>query len=348
MRRHFATVLLDMPSRSKYHLTAVKLLFQLSRVHLDCIASGYLAGLFDARMIPSGDNDGEEDSGGDAANYGSLSVDQGIITLAEEGNAEAQERLGRLHKRGLGVEKNQVSAADWTRKASDQGLALAQFNMGRMYERGTGVEKNLKQALELMQYAAVQNHSSAQVDVAVYYGNGWGLDAPDHRKAFEWCLRAADQGHPEAEYNLAHMYKEPRGTDKSLPLALLYCIRSFGHDFGDAAQHIPVLQNEIEELVSQGTRIQDWPDAKTPHQLSKLFEDGCGGAQPNLSRALFWAEVRASVLRANQDELAAPAVQQDNAAAERQLAASLVEEQLTDAQTEVDRLKSMQEVTTYA
>jgi hypothetical protein len=41
-------------------------------------------------------------------------------------------------------------------------------------------------------------------------------------------------------------------------------------------------------------------------------------------------------------------VQQDNAAAERQLAASLVEEQLTDAQTEVDRLKSMQEVTTYA
>jgi hypothetical protein len=47
------------------------------------------------------------------------------------------------------------------------------------------------------------------------------------------------------------------------------------------------------------------------------------------------------VLCANQNELAAPPAQHDNAAAERQLAASLVDEQLRDAQTEVRRLENL-------
>ena len=59
-------------------------------------------------MIPATGATDEQEDGGDAARYGNLSVEQGIIDLAEQGNAEAQERLGRLHKRGLGVEKNQV------------------------------------------------------------------------------------------------------------------------------------------------------------------------------------------------------------------------------------------------
>jgi TPR repeat protein len=50
--------------------------------------------------------------------------------LAEQGDADAQARLGFLYYQRLGVPQDVAEAAKWFRKAAEQGLACAQYNLG--------------------------------------------------------------------------------------------------------------------------------------------------------------------------------------------------------------------------
>ena len=58
---------------------------------------------------------------------------------AERGDAEAQNKLGRLYQQGRGVDRNDSQAVYWYQKAADQGYAAARDNLNWMYERGRGV-----------------------------------------------------------------------------------------------------------------------------------------------------------------------------------------------------------------
>jgi len=58
---------------------------------------------------------------------------------AEQGDAEAQNMVGRCYSSRRGVERDYVQAVAWYRKAAEQGLAVAQYNLGLCYDRGTGV-----------------------------------------------------------------------------------------------------------------------------------------------------------------------------------------------------------------
>ena len=59
--------------------------------------------------------------------------------LAEEGHAEAQNRLGLMYDFGLGVPEADVEAVKWHRMAAEQGFAQAQYILGDMYREGIGV-----------------------------------------------------------------------------------------------------------------------------------------------------------------------------------------------------------------
>ena len=59
---------------------------------------------------------------------------------ADQGLADAQENVGSLYAKGLGVSKNYAEAMAWYRKAADQGNADAQNDVGGLYEGGLGVE----------------------------------------------------------------------------------------------------------------------------------------------------------------------------------------------------------------
>jgi len=45
------------------------------------------------------------------------------------------------------------------------------------------------------------------------YGKGLGVERDDV-KSFEWYKKAAEQGHPNAQFNLGVIYSKGRGTDK--------------------------------------------------------------------------------------------------------------------------------------
>ena len=53
-----------------------------------------------------------------------------IRKLADEGNAEAQYKLGRMYEEGLGLPQDYKEAAKWYLKAAEKGNAQAQYKMG--------------------------------------------------------------------------------------------------------------------------------------------------------------------------------------------------------------------------
>jgi TPR repeat protein len=66
--------------------------------------------------------------------------------LAEENDAKAQAALAFLYLKGLGVQQDDVRAADWYRRAAQLGQAEAQFFLGTMYYLGRGVPRNAQLA----------------------------------------------------------------------------------------------------------------------------------------------------------------------------------------------------------
>ena len=67
-------------------------------------------------------------------------------SLAEQGDATAQEHLGMMYENGLGVPEDYAEAVLWFRRAADQGLKTAQWLLGTMYETGYGVQQDYVQA----------------------------------------------------------------------------------------------------------------------------------------------------------------------------------------------------------
>jgi tetratricopeptide repeat family protein len=61
---------------------------------------------------------------------------------AHQGFAEAQNDLGWMYEKGLGVRQDDQRAVEWFTKAAHQGHAQAQFNLGVMYDEGKGVRQN--------------------------------------------------------------------------------------------------------------------------------------------------------------------------------------------------------------
>ena len=81
--------------------------------------------------------------------------------LAEQGEAQAQYRLGFLYQFGQGVPQDYERAVMWYRKAADQGYANGQFYLGFMYSIGLGVTRNIAQGNMWFNLAAAQGHKDA-------------------------------------------------------------------------------------------------------------------------------------------------------------------------------------------
>ena len=69
---------------------------------------------------------------------------------AEQGDAEAQFKLGFCYASGRGVAKDMAQAVVWYRKAAEQGNVDAQCNLGFCYIYGEGVAKDAAQVLFCM------------------------------------------------------------------------------------------------------------------------------------------------------------------------------------------------------
>lgn len=110
---------------------------------------------------------------------------------AEQGDAEAQYRMGMMARFGWGTERDAGSAARWLRKAADQNHAQAQAELGTMYRLGRGVPEDPKEAARLLRAAAAAGVGIAQLSIGRMYRDGIGVPR-DLVEAYAWFSAAGD------------------------------------------------------------------------------------------------------------------------------------------------------------
>lgn len=143
---------------------------------------------------------------------------------ADQGDAKAQDILGAMYAKGLGVPQDDKQAFIWCRKAAEQGMATSQFNLGIMYAKGQGVPQDDKQAFIWFQKAAEQGVAQAQINLGSMYASGQGV-LQDYKQTFIWFQKAAEQGDPIAQINLGAMYARGQGvTQNDISAYAWFCL----------------------------------------------------------------------------------------------------------------------------
>ena len=87
--------------------------------------------------------------------------------LADQGDVDAQFKLGVIYDIGLGVPENDAEAVKWYRKAAEQGHANAQSNLGFMYANGDGVPENFVHAYVWWSMAKTQGDEDAKGNLEI-------------------------------------------------------------------------------------------------------------------------------------------------------------------------------------
>jgi TPR repeat protein len=152
---------------------------------------------------------------------------------ANKANAEAQYRLGLMHKFGWGTERDLKAAANWLRRAADQQHAEAQAELGVLYKLGRGVKE-------------------------------------DAAEAARWFRRAADSGVGIAQLNLARAYKDGAGVKKDLAEAYAWFTIAAGNGYVDGMSYrARIAEDMSEEDVKNGERLAAERRKTIPSKESK-------------------------------------------------------------------------------
>ncbi len=184
---------------------------------------------------------------------------------AEQGHAEAQNRLGYCLRYGEGVRANPAEGAEWFRKSAEQGFALAQYNLGDCYESGDGVRKSAFRATQWYRKAAAQGQPDAQCALACHYAWGISIDG-DMNQAASLFRKAADQNHAEAQRHLARCYAMGAGVRQSDSNALYWYRRAAMQGDEIALYELAAMQQGM------GTQQDDVALATTPRRWWQFWK----------------------------------------------------------------------------
>ena len=152
--------------------------------------------------------------------------------LAEQGDVEAQIRLGYLYFDGLGVYQDYKEGVRWFLKAAEQGNAEAQGKIGIAYQLGKG-------------------------------------DLPkDYKEAAKWFLKAAELGAFNRYYNLGFLYENGGyGLPKDYVQAYMWYsleIPLYRDNFNDI-HRIRVEEKMTPDLITEGRQLAKEWIAKHPY-----------------------------------------------------------------------------------
>lgn len=162
------------------------------------------------------------------------------LERAQAGSLEAMLRLGRSYARGLdGLSKNADEAIRWWRRAAELGDLRAMNNLGLIYGHVIQSEQprssDLDYAVEWLEDRPQKEHATLTYNFSLTHLNyrwyeGWrvgnmSVDNHDSIKgdeAVRWLRPAAEQGLPEAMFNLGSMYVYDGWGIRNAPAERLY------------------------------------------------------------------------------------------------------------------------------
>eukprot|EP01088_Endostelium_zonatum_P011033 TRINITY_DN24809_c0_g1_i1.p1 TRINITY_DN24809_c0_g1~~TRINITY_DN24809_c0_g1_i1.p1 ORF type:complete len:229 (-),score=43.45 TRINITY_DN24809_c0_g1_i1:266-928(-) len=129
---------------------------------------------------------------------------------AVAGSAYANYRLGKAFYEGSRIHKDYRSAKKYIGLAAEGGFVFAQFKLGDVLYIE---EEKPKEAVMWWRKAAEDGHPEAQYCLGNAYDQGDGVEQ-NKIEAINWWRKAAEQGERQAQYNLACAYLEGEGVEK--------------------------------------------------------------------------------------------------------------------------------------
>jgi len=174
-----------------------------------------------------------------------------LIRAAEEGGGESVELVGQLYAQGLGVPKSLPDAIYWMQIGSDDGSHRAEIMLESLRKTGRlpspdQFPKNFAELLAL----AEKNRPTACYEAGVFYLRGQGVRKNELEGA-RWILRAAELGHPRAQWHIADILEAGRYVPRDAEAAARW--RETHRATVANLPHIPANDSESYFLVNGNT-----------------------------------------------------------------------------------------------
>ena len=152
---------------------------------------------------------------------------QDLTQEAQNGNAEAQYRLGKAHLLGDNiVPRSKTKAFKWLMKSSVHRYPPAEYLLGTMYFDGsTEVPGNREEGLKYFKRSAESGFAAAQNKIGEHYLHGWQVEK-DLVQAANWFQKAAKQGLADAQFNLGQRYFKAEGVKQSDEIATKWLLKA--------------------------------------------------------------------------------------------------------------------------
>ncbi len=228
---------------------------------------------------------------------------------AEQGDADAQFKLGSLYHQGWGVPQDYNEAVKWLRKAGEQGYINAQLALGDIYADGVQgvIAKNYSQALMWLIFAAAQGDmeglqardsladkmTPAQITEAQRLVREFKPEDA-YAKSFRELTPLSEQGDNAAQFRLALLYYNGRGIARDYSRALSWFKKA-------ALQGHLLAQFNVGYMYEKGEGTpQDYVEAAkyyrqaaaggnllAQYTIGSLYEKGQGVVQDEV-QALMW------------------------------------------------------------
>eukprot|EP01135_Chromosphaera_perkinsii_P000244 Nk52_evm13s62 gene=Nk52_evmTU13s62 len=143
------------------------------------------------------------------------------------------------------IEKDQIKAVEWYKRAAALDNYVAQCNLGMCYYHGVGVTRDYEKAVELYSLAAGYGYDRALNNMGACYRIGSGVEK-NEVEAVHFYERAAKLGHAGAQYNLGLCYQNGRGVAKDFNMALYWYKKAADQHLEIAVKHCAlILENGI-------------------------------------------------------------------------------------------------------
>jgi TPR repeat protein len=193
---------------------------------------------------------------------------------------------------GTGLSRNDVTASDYIRRSAELGYAPAQVTLGYFYETGTILTREPKEGVHWYKSAAQQddvlgewllgraifngetsmrdlNEASDWLSKAAAHNDPFGeyllgmtrLERNDYPQAAEWFRKAAVQGLPQAQQQLAQLLEEGKGVDVNKFDAYVWLLVSFDAGNSSTAADLQKLEadlgsNQVERAKTKARELE--------------------------------------------------------------------------------------------
>ncbi|MEZ5542126.1 MAG: tetratricopeptide repeat protein [Pseudomonadota bacterium] len=215
---------------------------------------------------------------------------------ATQGNAYAQKMLGDIYAAGMGVPRNPRLAADWREKAAKRGNVDAQCLLGKMYLYGEGVDKDQGKAEQWLNRAADEGNSEAQYLLGKLHYN-YSSSAEERAVAGNLLARSATQGYADAIHFLHFMEKLGYNAEEEYFHGSPH-IRKLAEDGDPEAQYQLAIRYESGVGVKRDyPQALHWFTlaANSGHlmamkSLADIYARGLDGVDADKARAAHWSD----------------------------------------------------------